>query len=136
MLNLHAVESSGIHAEKLQQTTQSWDGSDLPDFTGTETQVSMLKITIDPGARLPLHKHPVINAGMLLEGELTVETEAGATTHLQAGDTLVEVVNTWHYGRNEGSVPAVIFVVYVGGKDEPLTISKSISGEWRLVDPW
>jgi len=71
---------------------------------------------------LPLHKHPVINAGVLLSGDLTVVTEDGRTLHLKAGEAIVEVVTTWHYGKNEGNKPAEIIVFYAGTMDAPMTV--------------
>ncbi len=73
---------------------------------------------------MPLHKHPVINAGILLKGEPTLVTEGKETLHLKAGDPIVEVVNKWHYGKNEGNEPAEIIVFYAGIKDTPMTIKK------------
>ncbi len=73
---------------------------------------------------LPLHQHPVINAGVLLKGELTVVTTDNKTIQLKAGDPIVEVVNTWHYGKNEGNEPAEIIVFYAGIQNKPITIKK------------
>jgi hypothetical protein len=46
--------------------------------------------------------------------------------HLKAGDPIVEVVDTWHYGKNEGNTPAEIIVFYAGTPDEPITIKESV----------
>ena len=89
-----------------------------------EPEITILRIKIPPGSLLPLHKHPVINAGVLLSGELTVVTEDGKNLHLKAGEAIIEVVNTWHYGKNEGNVPADIIVFYAGTMDGPITIKK------------
>jgi quercetin dioxygenase-like cupin family protein len=62
----------------------------------------------------------------LLKGELTVVTENNETLHLKAGDPIVEVVNKWHYGKNEGNEPAEIIVFYAGTRDTPITVKKSI----------
>ncbi|MDD3344403.1 MAG: cupin domain-containing protein, partial [Sulfurospirillaceae bacterium] len=69
--------------------------------------------------------HPLINAGVLLAGELTVITDEKKTLHLKAGEALIEVVNKWHYGINEGDVPAVIVVFYAGVKGEALSETKA-----------
>jgi quercetin dioxygenase-like cupin family protein len=61
---------------------------------------------------------------VLLSGELTVVTKGGKTLHLKAGDPIVEVVNTWHYGKNESNKPAEIIVFYAGISDMPITIKK------------
>jgi len=73
---------------------------------------------------LALHKHPVINAGVLLSGELTVVTEDNKTLYLKAGESIVEVVNKWHYGKNEGNKTAEILVFYAGVQDTPITIKQ------------
>ena len=73
---------------------------------------------------MPLHKHPVINAGVLLSGELTVITEDDKSLLLKAGDPIVEVVNKWHYGKNTGKSPAEILVFYVGSPAIPITVKK------------
>ena len=62
--------------------------------------------------------------GILLKGELTVVTEEKETLHVKAGDAIAEVVDKWHYGKNEGNEPAEIIVFYAGVKDTPITIKK------------
>ncbi|MGP8155079.1 MAG: hypothetical protein ACLQBQ_13245 [Smithella sp.] len=47
-----------------------------------------------------MHQHPVINAGVLLVEELTVIMEDNKTLHLKTGDSIVELVNEKHYGKN------------------------------------
>jgi len=108
-------------SEVLAKSSQSWDGTPLPAYPVGTPEISIVRITIAPGAALPMHQHPYINAGVLLSGALTVVTELNETKHLKAGDALIEVVNKWHYGRNEGSEPAVILVFYAGVVSEPVT---------------
>jgi quercetin dioxygenase-like cupin family protein len=115
-----------IKVDVLAKTSSSWDGITLPDYGKGKPEVTILKITIPPKVRLPLHKHPVINAGVLLKGELTVVTENNETLHLKAGDPIVEVVNKWHYGKNEGNEPAEIIVFYAGTRDTPITVKKAL----------
>jgi len=117
-----ARDTSQIMSEVLVQSGESWDGSPLPAYTQGQPEVSVVKITIPPGVALPMHKHPYMNAGVLLSGELTVRTENGQIRHLRAGEALIEVVNTWHYGANEGDVPAEILVVYAGEAGMPFTV--------------
>ncbi len=122
--NTSAQESNAINVEVLTKTTQSWDGDDLPDYPQGKPEVSILKFVIAPNTELPFHKHPVINAGVLLSGELTVVSENGATLHMKAGDTIVELVNKWHYGMNEGTEPVEILVFYAGIQGEPITVKR------------
>ena len=108
---------------QLAQSTRSWDGELLPHYPEGQPEVTILHITIPAGTRLPMHYHPVINAGVLLEGQLTVVAEDGQRLELQAGDPIIELVNTPHYGINEGDTQAVIIVFYAGVKSTPITVS-------------
>jgi quercetin dioxygenase-like cupin family protein len=106
----------------LAKTTSSWNGATLPDYPRGTPEVTILRITVAPGEKLPMHNHPVINAGVLLTGELIVTTKSGKRLELKAGDSIVEVVETWHYGQNPGNQPADIIVFYAGIKDKPVTV--------------
>lgn len=117
-----AADDVAITSRVLAKSATSWDGSRLPAYPSGPAEISILRITIAPGAQLPMHKHPVINAGLLLSGELTVITEKNEVLHLKAGDPIVEVVGKWHYGRNDGAVPAEIIVFYAGTPGTPLSI--------------
>jgi len=111
-----------VTVDVLAKTASSWNGAILPFYLKGQPEVTILKILIPPHVQLPLHQHPVINAGVLLQGELTVETKEGKILHLKAGDPIIEVVNTWHYGINEGDEPAVIIVFYAGIQGKSITI--------------
>ena len=119
-----ALDASGVQVEVLAKSCLSWDGSPLLVYAEGTPEITILRIKIPPGAQLPLHEHPVINAGVLLNGELTVITEDNKTLHLKAGEGLVEVVNKWHYGKNEGKETAEIVVFYAGVSDKPITVKK------------
>ncbi len=64
----------------------------------------------------------MINAGVLLEGELMVVSENQDTLLLKAGDPIVELVDKWHVGVNHGSKPAEIIVFYAGTEGTPITL--------------
>jgi quercetin dioxygenase-like cupin family protein len=126
LLSSHAwaQDVNSVKVEVLAKSSSSWDGSHLPDYSKGTPEITILRIKIPPGDQLPLHQHPVINAGLLLSGELTVFTEDNKILHLKAGDSIVEVVNKWHYGKNEGNEPAEIVVFYAGVVDTPITVKK------------
>ncbi|MCF7869218.1 MAG: cupin domain-containing protein [Candidatus Cloacimonetes bacterium] len=123
-VNVYGIDSEEIKVEELVKSTTSWDGSELPNYPQIKPEITILKITVPAGAELPMHQHPVINAGVLLEGELTVHTKAGKTLILKAGNPIVEVVNTWHFGKNEGEEPAVIIVFYAGEEGKEITVKE------------
>ncbi len=118
------IDTSQVQVQVLAKSGSSWDNQTLPPYPSTAPEISVLRISIPPGTSLPLHKHPMINAGVLLSGSLTVVTENGQTLHMKSGDALIEVVDTWHYGRNDGSETAVIVVFYAGTRDMPVSIKR------------
>lgn len=73
---------------------------------------------------IDIHKHPVLNIGYLTKGELTVRSDKGEKLVMKAGDPIVELVDTWHYGESTGSEDAEIVVVYVGENGKDLSIIK------------
>lgn len=83
-----------VRSVQLVKSTESWNGNPLPAYKTGTPEVTILKITIPHGCNLPMHTHPVINAGVLLKGQLTVTTESGQVLHLKADDPIVEVVDT------------------------------------------
>lgn len=118
----YAIGVNNICVEKLVQGVHSWDGAVLPAYLKGQPEVTILKITIPPKKALPSHYHPVINAGVLLKGTLSVYKPNGQKLVLKAGDSLIEIVNQKHFGKNEGDVPAELIVFYAGVKGQPITI--------------
>ena len=120
-ISSEANEASPV-VKELVKTTHNWNGELLPAYPQGQPEITILRIRIPAGTRLDTHSHPVINAGVLMSGQLTVVTTDGKTLHLKAGDPIVEVVNTLHYGINQGKVPAEIVVFYAGAIDTPITV--------------
>jgi len=116
-----AATHGNATARTLARGSSSWDGQALPAYPAGTPEITVLHITIPPGTALPLHRHPVINAGVLLKGELTVVKDDGATLRLKPGDALIELVHAWHFGRNDGAVPAEIVVFYAGTAGAPVS---------------
>ncbi len=122
--NAWAGDENGIMVPELARTSKSWDGAALPGYPEGMPEITVLRITVLPGIKLPLHTHPVTNARFMLEGGLTVTTEDNEVLYLGEGEVVIEVVDKWHYGQNEGDKPAVIVVFYAVTPDKPITISR------------
>jgi quercetin dioxygenase-like cupin family protein len=112
------------NSETVIQTNTYWNQKPIKAMHLDRPQVTILKITIPAGEKLSMHKHPMLNVGYMIKGELTVYSEQGEKLVLKAGDPIVELVDTWHYGENTGSEDVVLVVTYVGNKDENLSIKK------------
>ncbi len=105
----------------LAKSIDAWDGKPLPAYPKGQPEITILRIVIPAGEKTPLHLHTVINAGVLLKGELDVHMENGQTLKMKAGDSLIEVVEKPHWGVNNGKEDAEIIVFYAGIQGEKVT---------------
>lgn len=115
-------DESTTEVNVLAKTTTSWNGATLPRYAKGKPEITILRIEIPPHSKLAWHKHPYINAGVVISGELTVVTDQADTLHLKAGDPIVECVKTWHFGENLGDESVDIIVFYAGIKDKEISI--------------
>ncbi len=122
LISLAAGAEAQTKVEVLAKATKSWNGKELPRYSWGRPEITILRISIPPHTDLAWHEHPYINAGVMISGELTVITEKHDTLHLHAGDPIVEVVDTWHFGKNEGDETVDIIVFYAGVKGKEITI--------------
>ncbi|REJ66913.1 MAG: cupin domain-containing protein [Proteobacteria bacterium] len=111
-----------IEAEVLLKSTEDWRGVTLPTYSEGQPEVTVAKITIPAGMALPLHEHPYMTAGVIVQGTIEVRTDSGDTHIARAGDAVIELVNQAHGGANIGDEDAVILVVYAGIEGEPVTV--------------
>lgn len=123
-LSLFGHDDKNLIVKTFVKSTKSWDGNLLPAYSKGQPEVTILEIEIPPKTKLPMHKHPYMNAGVLVKGTLKVVTDKNEVLILKAGDTIVEVIGKWHYGINEQDEPAKIIVFYAGIKGQPTTIKK------------
>jgi quercetin dioxygenase-like cupin family protein len=113
-------------SELVAESYLSWNGDSLPAYPEGKPKITIVKVTIPPHSTLPNHYHPVINAGVLLSGELTVVDVKGNVLEMKAGDPIIEVVNTIHYGVNKGDEPAEILVFYAGAEGTEIVVKEPI----------
>jgi quercetin dioxygenase-like cupin family protein len=93
-------------------------------------ELALGRVTVMPGAVLPVHFHPGTQIGAIVQGELTYTVfsgeitwyraddpanvpamiRPGQTVVARAGDALVESPDSIHQGRNNGREPLVIYL--------------------------
>ena len=119
-----AVEpSADVSVTTILKAQTSWDGSPIVYPKG-KPEVTGMMIEIAPGGETGWHLHPVNSFAVLLEGELEVTLKNGTSKRLKAGDAFAEVANTWHNGRNIGTVPAKLVVFYAGEVGQALSVKE------------
>jgi quercetin dioxygenase-like cupin family protein len=93
-------------------------------------ELALGRVTVMPGAVLPVHHHPGTQIGVVVQGELTYSVFTGEiewyrgddptgapdmigpgeTVVERPGDALIESPESIHQGRNDGAVPLVIYL--------------------------
>ena len=84
-----------------------------------KAEMASVLVEIQPGKESGRHMHPVPTYVHVLEGTLTVEFEDGSRQTFKAGSGFLEVVNTWHNGKNLGEVPLRFLIVFAGEEGQP-----------------
>ena len=129
LLNVVSVsacaEQRAIDAVILAKSTTDWRGAKLPSYGSGQPEITIARVTIPPGMALPLHEHPNITVGVILQGSIELRSESGDTQIAQAGDTVIELVRQAHSGANTGKEDAVVLVVYAGVEGTPITVPVS-----------
>lgn len=82
-------------------------------------EVTALLLDIGPGGETGRHMHPYPAFVYVLEGAIDVEMDGGMVHTYKAGGSFIEVVNIWHNGKNPGTTPAKVLVVFAGVHGKP-----------------
>ncbi|MBQ9362436.1 MAG: cupin domain-containing protein [Bacteroidaceae bacterium] len=111
-----------VQSTELIRTSQSWDGVELPDYLQGRPELVAVKYVFPAGQKLGWHHHPVMNYGILVQGELTIIGKNGEEKIVHEGEAVVEMVNTIHHGENRGSKPVILYMFYLSQKNLPLAV--------------
>ena len=111
-----------IKTTELIRTSQSWDGAQLPDFPQGQPELRVVRLDFSIGAKTGWHHHPVINYGIVQQGDLTIVCEDGREKTFHEGEALVEVIGTVHRGENRGTKPVILNMFYFSAPGAEITI--------------
>lgn len=110
-----------VVSTELVRTSRSWDGAELPDYLVGRPEIVGIKYEIPAGQKLGWHDHPVMNFGILVQGDLTIVSLDGKEKTLHEGEAVVEMVGTIHHGENRGTKPVVLYMFYLSQEGLPLS---------------
>ena len=111
-----------VVSTELIRTSQSWDGVELPDYLQGRPELVAVKYVFPAGQKLGWHHHPVMNYGILVQGELTIIGQDGKKKVVHEGEPVVEMVGTIHHGENRGDKDVILYMFYLSQKDLPLAV--------------
>jgi quercetin dioxygenase-like cupin family protein len=125
---LGAGYSSGVTAHILKKTSVTADGNKIVYPKTDKAEVTAMTVEIAPGAETGWHKHPVPVYGYVISGNLSVELEGGQRFNYATGEAIIEVINTMHNGKNNGTEPVQLAVFYLGAEGLPNVIKRQTQG--------
>ena len=94
---------------------------------GAPAELTAAIMALAPGAETPWHVHNVPLAGIVLEGEITVDYGDKGTRTFKTGEAIAEAMQVPHRGMNKTGKPLRVFVLYMGAKGVPATTARAVS---------
>ncbi len=111
-----------VQSTELVRTSQSWDGVELPDYLQGRPELVAVKYEFPAGQKLGWHHHPVMNYGILVQGELTIICKDGTEKAVHEGEAVVEMVGSIHHGENRGAKTVILYMFYLSQQGLPLSV--------------
>ena len=108
-----ATATNEISSQTILDTDQTVIRQDIQYPSGSP-QITSKIITIPIGAETGPHIHEYPMFAYIMKGEVTVDYGEQGIKIFVKGDSIVEAINYTHNGKNNGSEPAEILVVFMG----------------------
>lgn len=96
--------------------------------TSGPAELTAAIMALAPGAETPWHVHNVPLAGIVLDGEITVDYGDKGTRTFKTGEAIAEAMQGPHRGMNKSDQPVRVFVLYMGAKGVPTTTGVGRAG--------
>ncbi|MEH6625989.1 MAG: cupin domain-containing protein [Motiliproteus sp.] len=124
LLNTSTLMAADVSAEILAQGSASWDSGGF-QYPAGKPQLTVQKISIKAGSEpleLSIHCHTIPLAAYVVSGSVKVVKLSGEEKTFQAGEGLIEVVNSWHKGVFVDDTELIVF--YAGAEGTPLSFKQ------------
>ena len=115
-------DAKEVQTIELVRTSRSWDGAELPDYPVGRPELIVKRYVFPRGSKLGWHHHPVMNYGIVQQGELTIIGQDGKEKVVRAGEAVVEMVGTIHHGENRGDKTVVLDMFYISQDGTPTAV--------------
>src|SRR5262245_16831568 len=118
-------EATGkVRASRIFSATTTNSGQPIV-LPKSNVEVVVWMYDIPSGSKLPVHKHPFQRYAYVLSGTLQVtDVQNARTFEYKPGDFIIEMVDGWHYGTNNGKEAVRLLVIDQVEKGQANTILK------------
>ena len=107
--------------ETLISATKSWNG-DSYNYPKGKAQITLQRITAQPGFKTPLHFHSQPGIAYVVKGTLSCLTNDNQTLKVGPRESFATPQDTVHTCESVGNEAALVFVTSAGVKGQRLTI--------------
>lgn len=113
------LDDSGITAKCLADTSDSWDGTPLPNYPVGKPDIAIYKYVFLPHTVTAPHYHKISNCGVVTSGQITLVCASGREKTVHAGEAVIKIDGEVHHDENRGDVPAKDIMFYAGDSKTP-----------------
>ena len=110
-----------VVVETLLTATESWNG-DSYNYPKGKAQMTLQKITAQPGFKTPLHFHSQPGIAYVVKGSLSCGTLNEKSLKVVSGESFATSQDTVHYCESVGDEAALVFVASAGVKGQKVTV--------------
>lgn len=121
-INVSASDYEGIKITNIKRSSVASNGQRIEYLKTDKPEVTVVVVEIPYKGETGWHFHPVPVYAYVLSGYITVEMDNGEQYTFNEGDSIIEVINTPHNGRNTGKVAVKLVVFYAGEQGSPTTV--------------
>ncbi|GGB44888.1 hypothetical protein GCM10011316_16090 [Roseibium aquae] len=118
--------------QDVLKTGQTVTGGPLA-FPQVNPSLHAYVVTLTPGQTTDWHMHQAPMFAYVLEGEVTVTYDGHGKEVFEAGDGLLEAIDTIHQARNTGETAARILAVVMLGDEKNATVLSSPPGNEKAT---
>ena len=115
------LEIEPVVVETLLKATESWNG-DSYKYPRGRAQMTLQRITAQPGFKTPLHLHSQPGIVYVVKGNLSCGTTDGKQLKVGPGESFASPQETVHYCESVGNESALVFVASAGVKGKKVTV--------------
>lgn len=113
-------EIKPVIVKTLLSATESWNG-DSYKYPRGKSQITLQRITAQPGFKTPLHSHPQPGIAYVVKGRLSCGTIDGKVLEVGSGESFATPQDTIHFCESVASEAALVFVVSAGIEGQKVT---------------
>ena len=116
-----SINVEPVIIETLISATESWNG-DSYTYPRGKAQMTLQRITAQPGFKTPLHSHSQPGIAYVVKGNLSCGTVNGRTRKVGPGESFAAPQDTVHYCESVGDEAALVFVASAGIEGQKVTV--------------